>query len=1106
VSHEGKDVHINGWGHGLDNAINSVVTTLDALNMVPAEVIFVVEGLHSKARRVAMYKDYKATRDSRPPEAYEEFNKVKEKLTQSFRDLGCQIVTQGGVEGDDVIGFLAQNLRGKKIIMSEDGDLAVLLSDDVSLWRQGCLVDENPLGPFPPKFITVYKALVGDSSDNLKGAKGFGEKAFLDMLVNFGDAGIAALEGMMKRRTLHELEEDVASFKPFRKVIDGAEHVYQSYDCAKLYPEWCDTLRQPLQWKAGMVRGRDVVTDERLVKWAQKVRLITADNYDEALKFLAAHIKQSPVVALDIETSTPPESDEWLAIRGKEDKVDVLGSKLTGMGLTFGSNGQFTYYFSVDHADTPNLTSDQVLDAVKLIPQGVFTVVHNAAFELPILYGEWGKKWADNGWQGFLPNCLDTAILSSYTDENKSQGLKKLSLELLDYEQESYDQVTTVSVPVYEAVMLEDGSEDQALVGQSTKRLKMNELSGEHVLSYGADDTICTTALYHHFRVRMELENTWDVMLDVEQLPAYVKALAFTQGVKFSLEHMLEMEADDQATYQKNWGVIREYLIEQGWEGTTCPVIDEFAPANIKQAVSIILGQELVTQVRTVSKLAKLVEVMDHDDAPLLGQLIAEGNVASVNDWMARRFEGEPVFDVGSPKKMKGFLYETMGLPVRIVNSTTEKERSEKRELAAAVSRYKKIWAGSKTERPLSPAEQELLKAKAKTDDTAVDFALLLDVAYKPREKTVLEAFKAMKTCATRQTMFYNSYRHLRHWKDGKIHGQSGQCRTVTRRDAPNDPNLSQLPKKSEGVKFRRNFLPHKKGAVVVSIDFTGQELRQGAGQSGDPGMMACFVGDNLKDMHSMTAAGAMEKKWGKAKLAELIESFGKEGDAAYDLFLRLRKADDEAVAKLADDLRKNAKNVNFGAQYDAMAAKLAETLIIPVEDAQTFLDAKYAMFPRFEVWKDEVKDEAKRLGYVTTCMGARRHLREALLSDAWGVADKALRQGPNFKIQGSSGEQTKLAQARLWKSGILFNLDMVFYFSVHDELVWSVAAEDALESIKVVHHAMTRPYGNLPVPFLGSISMGLSFGDQHELGEEVDEAKIEAKLAEILSSQVVTI
>jgi DNA polymerase-1 len=268
--------------------------------------------------------------------------------------------------------------------------------------------------------------------------------------------------------------------------------------------------------------------------------------------------------------------------------------------------------------------------------------------------------------------------------------------------------------------------------------------------------------------------------------------------------------------------------------------------------------------------------------------------------------------------------------------------------------------------------------------------------------------------------------------------------------------------------------------------------------------MLACYVGDNLKDMHSMTAAGAMEKKWGKTVLAEMIERFGKPDDSEYELFLRLRKCkEDEAVAKMADDLRKNAKNVNFGAQYDAMAPKLAETLIIPVADAQAFLEAKFAMFPRFEEWKEEVKSEAGKLGYVTTCLGARRHLREAILSDNKWDMEKAMRQGPNFKIQGSSAEQTKLAMARVWRSGVLWKYDVVFFATIHDELVFSVHRDHALEVIKIFHDAMVEPYGNLPVPFLGSISLGPNFGKQHEAGDWYIEENIKEILAKLFVQEV---
>ena len=1065
VEHNGNKVQVNGWQHGHFRFTGYMLHVLEQFNVQPHDVIFVNDGHSATARRKAAYPAYKSKRAERAPEIYEQYNQLLQAIRNDWRGIGAHFVDQPGVEADDVIAYLAQNLKGNIIIVSNDSDMSVLLSGQVQLLKDGVLVTDNPLGPFSPKFVTLYKAIVGDASDTIKGAYGFGKQAWLDLLVWADEPGLAALDGMVQRKTLHELADDVAEFKPLQKIIDSAEGVYASYQAAKLHPEWVNTLRTPLQWSAGIVLGCERLHDSRLAPYAQQVRLVTRDNYDKALEFFLQQREHSPAFSLDLETSTPDESDEWLATRGAPDKVDVFGSDITGMGLTFGANGQYTYYFSVDHADTPNIALAQLGQIVAAIPAAgdVHLVIHNASFELPLCHAAFGEAMKDNGWHGFLPNIVDTKNTASYVDENLSLGLKKQSAHWLGYEQQTYESVTQI-----------DG-----------QKFKMNQLSGQHVLSYGADDTICTLALYHFHKIIMEVEGTWETCMEVEQLPAYVTALAFHQGTKFDLAAMKEMEREDAITFAEHEVEIAKYLRKVGWPGTQCPELGPDAtPAQVKEMVRIVLGVEMQTQVRKLDKLAALVGALDHEDAGMVGALLADGKWEGLNALMKARFIGAARLDTDSPKQMKEFLYDTMKLPVRVVGSCTELERKNKPELAEVVRRYKRIWAGSKTERPLTPEEAALLKQKAKTNETAIGFALVMDGDHP--DIGILEHIQKMKKVETRRKMYYEPYANLRHWKDNRVHAQVNQNGTVTRRYASSDPNLQQLPKKGDGVKFRRCFVPHHKNAVICSIDFSGQELRQGAGQSQDPNMLACYVGDHKKDMHSMTAAGAMRKKWGDAAYCDLALRF--DHDADYDLFMQLRKSDDKSIAKMADDLRKSAKNVNFGAQYDAQAPKLAETLIIPVEDAEAFLQAKFAMFPRFEKWKEEVKAEAQNKGCVTTPLGARRHLRESLLSDQYGVADKALRQGPNFKIQGASAEQTKLAMARLWRSGILHRLDMVFFAPIHDELVWSVSREHALESIKVIHDCMTQPYGGLPVPFLGSVSLGLNFGDQVECGDDAME------------------
>jgi DNA polymerase I-like protein with 3'-5' exonuclease and polymerase domains/5'-3' exonuclease len=1112
VRFEEKDVQVNSAAFGYDNAMSHLLSVMNHWNAVPQDVILVFEGRESKKLRQGILPQYKATRSSRPPEAYDEFNKLTEMLFGAFISLGASAARQDYVEGDDIIAYLAQNLEGERIIVTGDGDLAQLVDakSGIHLWRRDKL-DENPYGPFQHRHINLYKALVGDSSDNIPGAKGFGPKAWLDLLVLFGDEGLDAMEDLIKLNQLHTLVEDVGEMKALQKIIDNAETVKQSYLAAKLYPERINTLRRPLTWSAGMVRPIREIEDERLRKWGGQTRLITADNYDGALQFFKEELLNSPRVAFDIETATPEESDEWLeTAKGKSDDgsigVDVFGSELVSFSVTFGANNQYTFYVAYQHSEQdgkPNVTREQARDFIVAIPPEKELVIQNVSFELTVCYNEFGADWKDNGWHGFLPNAVDTKIMASYVNENVSSGLKQGSDLYLGYKQVSYAEVTTKTgpkgtLPPWGKVSYETNKETGEIT--ETRRYKMHELTASEVQAYGSDDTICTIALYNHFRKVMEIEKTWSVYQQVEVKPAYLTALAFCQGTPISLARMKELEREDDKAYAAAWQTLRDYLIEKGWEGTKCPVFTELTAPTIKEIYFLITGEELKTQVRTPAKIIKLPEFDVSDDARVLAGLLARGDLDRINGWISTVFDGEPKLDINSPKQMKALLYDVMGIPVRIVNKVTDNERETKKDLADALYKFKRIQNGSK-DTVMTPEELELIKAKAKTDDTAIDFALAFDASVVP--VPVLEAFKKMKMVSTRRSLFYKPYQHVRHWKDNLVHAHTNQCAAVTRRYSSSGPNLTQLPKKGEGVKFREVFVPHHKDAVIVSIDEAGQELRLMAGQSQDANMMACYVGAKKKDIHSITASGAMKKKWGAELVERLFQEQGQDlvgtPDAMYDLFVRIHKSGKaSSLGKKADDLRKDAKNVNFAAQFDAQALKLSEMLVITLEDAQTFLDAKYAMFPRVETWKDEVRAAMQNTGYATTMLGARRHFEHVYRADNKWEIEAAGRQGPNFKIQGSAAEQIKLAMGRVWDSGILFKYDMRFISPIHDELVFSVHRDHALPTIQVVHAAMSEPYGNLPVPFFGSISLGPNFGEQIECGEVFDATAIQGALDKV--------
>lgn len=701
----------------------------------------------------------------------------------------------------------------------------------------------------------------------------------------------------------------------------------------------------------------------------------------------------------------------------------------------------------------------------------------------------------DDIWHGFLPNVRDTKIMSSYVDENFPAGLKANSKRLLNYDQTSYEDVTRRDYVKSEwdgvGKVLQTHEHPESGVEHVIVERKMNQLTAQEVLSYGCDDTICTIALANFFTLVMEIENTYDVFEQVETYPAYLTALAYVQGTAFSLASMAEQEKDDNATYAAAEPILHDYLMAIGFDGTRYEPITILDPAGIKRAFLEMSGTELLgedgqpARVRTTSKLVKLIEMQDPES--ILPALINEVNIATINTILSDKFEGRPSLELGSTKQMKDLLYNRMGIPVRVINDVTETERNKQPALSDAVTKFKRIRSG-KSDGVMQPQELELMKIKGKTDSTAIETALAFDIEMLDEAAVMaLESISSMKQVMTRRSLFYSNYWKGLHWKDGKLHSNMNQCAAVTRRYSSSDQNLTQLPKRLEGVRFREHFKPHSRDSVIASEDFSSQEIRLAAHESQDPNLMACYVGDNLRDLHSTTASGAMRMKWGAKVVEELFQKYLPDAprENVYELFLKLRKLPKgDPMQKKADDLRKDSKNVVFASFYGGQAAKISETLVMPLVEAQIIIDAKRSMFPGLDTASERIERECKDVGYATTMLGARRHLQEPMLSGDKFLISQAARQAFNMRIQGSAAEMTKLAMSSLWLSGAMHRFDVRFIAPIHDELVVSVSREHAVEYLGIQHACMTQQYANMTVPIVGSISIGKNFGQQIECGD----------------------
>lgn len=1040
IDNEGTKHWVNSAAYGYENAVNSIKATLQALHAAPIDAVMVFEGMNAKSKRLMISRDYKSNRGKSPYQAYDEYNRCKDTVFAVFRSLGAIGVTQDNVEGDDVVAYIARNSRDNCVVVSNDNDLAALYGVN----RHGALVqvringamNENKYGDFPLNYITLYKAMVGDSSDKISGIPGFGPAKWIDFHRKFGEAGMDELVRLLEADDLSELEEEAEQDKTIALIWKGRADLVRCYRLAKLHDEWVDTMADPLVWMPGMVLA--TCTDERLAHWRGVTRLVTADSWDAFYPWFKDKLQERPWLALDIETSSADESDDWLEALGKPDGVDTIGSTLTGMSLTFGENTRYTVYISVDHAETNNVSKHLVLKLLKYIASKKSEIViHNTFFEGPVLYNEFGEQWKDNGYHGFLPNWLDTKLEASYVDENESLGLKKLSKRWLDYDQVEYKDVTTVNGVQY----------------------KMNQLKARHVLSYAWDDTITTAALHNFFKLFMELEGTYSVYKKVEISASYLHAQSFVHGTKVDLKKLNELQREDAETYKKAWAVVRDYLIDKGWEGTVVPVYSEITPAVIKEACQIVTGTELKTMVRTP---AKLIAMLDN---PLLVAALnqgLEGDFTMLNQVVATRFNGEPEFNTGSPKQLQRLFYEVMELPIVVFNKPTD----------AAKARGEK-------------------QGTPKTDNLAIAYALADLPADDVRVK-VLESLRIMKMVQTREGLYYKTYPNFVHWKTGRIHSSHNQCATNTRRASSSAPNIQQVSKneKVEGFspKVRELFIPHKKNAVIVSMDFMAQELRVIASYSLDPGMLSCYIGEDLRDMHAMTGLGIFNAR---NNLAWTYEEFTAVlHDKEHSMYAEVKKA------------RALGKQTNFTTEFGAAAPKLAQTIMVSEADAQIYIDAKEKAFQDVVLWKEKVIAEAKRTGYVTTMLGARRHLRAALTSDDRYAASKAERQSVNFKVQSSSAEMTKLAEGRMFEAGLEQKYDCQIIAAIHDEVLASCAIEDLFDFIPEMHRCMTTPYADMKVPVMSSIAFGKSFGpvDQIEIGEAPTKEAIEKGMSQLMN------
>jgi DNA polymerase-1 len=350
-------------------------------------------------------------------------------------------------------------------------------------------------------------------------------------------------------------------------------------------------------------------------------------------------------------------------------------------------------------------------------------------------------------------------------------------------------------------------------------------------------------------------------------------------------------------------------------------------------------------------------------------------------------------FTVNSPQQLRGVLFEELGLPV-----------------------------GRRT------------KTGASTDSDVLE--KLADVH--PIARKILDYRQVSKLLST----YVDALPRLVREDTGRIHTSYHQTVAATGRLSSSDPNLQNIPIRTEaGRKIRAGFIA-REGWRLLSADYSQVELRILASITRDSGLLAAFR--EGVDVHRHTAAAVFAVE----------------------------------AAEVTPEMRAKAKAVNFGVIYGQGARALAATLAIPVAEAEAFISAYFERYASVRAFKEETLERARREGFVTTLMGRRRYLPD-IGSSHGQRRSYAERMAVNTVIQGTAADLIKVAMVSLDRRMQTEALRSAMLLQVHDELLFE-AVPDELEPLEAMVREEMSGALDLAVPLVVEMGSGRDWLEAH--------------------------
>ncbi len=894
-----------------------------------------------KTFRHEEFLEYKATRTKAPDELYEQIPLVKEVLNA----FEVPIFELAGFEADDLIGTIARLKTVDRpdietIILTGDQDCLQLVDYNTKVLSPHKGLSETILygeqevkekfGGLMPEQLIDYKGLRGDTSDNIPGVRGIGEKGAIELLNNFG-----TLENIYKNidsdkikdRTRELLKDQEAQAKMSKKIATIVRNAPIKFDLKACQFAGFDqnavvTLFQELNFKrlmtqlAGLAKSGLIapVGQGNLFDSAPRTTVILSQSEGSHLE------PRDPSQAQDDEKKNdraihikPRNNDERLGKQNyqlvttatlekflndlKQQTEFCFDTETTGLdpfsdellGIAWCWQAGEAYYLPID------LIKKSKKDLLKIFTDSeIKKIGHNLKFDIEVLHTYFGQKVAGV--------YFDTMVASYVLNP----GHRQHNLDTLAFVEFGYQMQ-----PIEE------------LIGKGKTEITMADVPLEKVSWYSGEDADLTFRLYQKYKPELEKENLNSLFNTLEMPLVEVLAQIEKNGVKIDNESLQEQSVE--------FGKRIKAIEKKAWK---------------------LAGEE---------------------------------------------------FNLASPKQLKEILFEKMEIDAHGLAKT-------KTGISTGASELKKL-AGWLRENNESKDKIEII-------DLLMEFRELSKL-----KSTYLDALPAIINPI-----------------DNRVHTSFNQTVTSTGRLSSSEPNLQNIPIRTElGGPIRRAFTAEP-GFKIVKADYSQIELRIIASLANDQKMLDIF--NSGGDIHTMTAA--------------IIHGIKPE--------------------EVTKEIRRTAKEVNFGVLYGMGAWGLSSRTGISNNEAQQFIFKYFETFSGVKQWLDETVEIAREKGYVETLYGRRRFIPE-INSSIGQVRSSAERMAVNMPIQGTAADLIKLAMIKIQAELPKVSAKTKMVLQVHDELVFEVPDKEVKKVAKFIDETMCSVM-KLRAPIEVEVSAGDNWGE----------------------------